>query len=121
MNQRLSFVSLMPLLALSIGACEASQKDVAGANAGQQAANNSNPRATLTKEQQLPINQQFRSLDDYLAHLERMEGPVDGTWYKEVRPGIYELQTGNLRVLGAEQQKQIFTRDELERKFGFAE
>ena len=42
----------------------------------------------------------------------------------EIRPGVYELQTGNLRILGADGEeepagKRIFTREELERKFGF--
>jgi hypothetical protein len=123
--QRLSFMSFMSLVMLPISACEASQKDVEGADAGRQSAADrhvvANKPGESVTQQQVPINQQFRSLDEYLAHLERMEGPVDGPWYKEIRPGIYELQTGNLRVLGAEQQKQIFTREELEKKFGFAE
>ena len=67
-----------------------------------------------------PINQQFRSLDEYLAHLERTQGPIDGPWYRQIRPGFYEMQTGNLRVLGEEGEvKRVFTRDELEREFGF--
>jgi hypothetical protein len=68
----------------------------------------------------LPINQRFRSLDEYLAFLEKTQGPVDGPWYRQVRPGVYELQTGNLRPLGHEAPKRVFTRDELEKKFGFA-
>ena len=67
---------------------------------------------------QAPINQRFRSLDEYLANLERNERPVDGPWYKQVRPGVYELQTGNLRLDGPA-PKRTFTREELERKFGF--
>jgi len=68
-----------------------------------------------------PINQRFRNLDEYLAYLRKHEGPVDGPWYLEVRPGVYVLQTGNLRILGADgQEKKVFTREELERKFGFA-
>ena len=70
--------------------------------------------------QAMPINKQFRTLDEYLAHLERTQGPVDGPWYREIRPGVYELQTGNLRVLnGAGEMKRIFTREELAREFGF--
>ena len=70
------------------------------------------------------INKQFRSLDEYLAFLERTQGPVDGPWYREVSPGsgVYELVTGNLRVLGeTEEQKQTFTRAELMKQFGFTE
>jgi hypothetical protein len=70
--------------------------------------------------QNQPISQRFRSLDQYLAHLELTQAPVDGPWYREVKPGIYELQTGNLRVLeGTSEPKRIFTREELEREFGF--
>ena len=66
-----------------------------------------------------PINQQFRNLDEYLAHLER-QSHMDGKWYKEIRPGVYELQTGNLRLDAPGNEKRIFTRDELATKFGFA-
>lgn len=71
------------------------------------------------KDAQLPINQRFRSLDEYLAWLQSIQAPVDGAWYKQISPGVYELQTGNLRVLGAGEKKRTFTREELERKFGF--
>jgi hypothetical protein len=67
-----------------------------------------------------PPNEQFRTLDEYLAHLERTQGPVDGSWYRQIRPGVYELQTGNLRVLGdGAEPKRLFTRQELELEFGF--
>lgn len=70
-----------------------------------------------------PINERFRSLDDYLGWLRMTQEPVDGPWYEEVRPGIYQLRTGNLRVLGPEGDAtpapQTFTRAELEKKFGF--
>ena len=65
-----------------------------------------------------PINQRFKTLDEYLAYLER-RSHMDGKWYKEVRPGVYEVQTGNLR-LDNDTQQRIFTREELKRKFGFA-
>ena len=73
---------------------------------------------------QLPINQRFRTLDEYLAFLERTNPPIDKPWYREVRPGVYELVAGgNLRFLGADgeepQPARLFTREELERKFGF--
>jgi hypothetical protein len=71
----------------------------------------------------MPINQRFRSLDEYLAFLKRTQAPVDGAWYMEIRPGVYELQTGNLRVLGSDEgqdaEKRVFTREELEKQFGF--
>ena len=121
----LKIASLAPLAMLLLGACEASQKNVGEAKAGQQSATTTDRLATsnagndVTNEQ-VPINQRFRSLDDYLAHLERTQGPVDGPWYKEVRPGIYELQTGNLHLDGPGGEKRSFTREELKRKFGFS-
>jgi hypothetical protein len=69
---------------------------------------------------QLSISQRFRNLDEYLAWLEKTQAPVDGPWYKEIRPGVYELQTGNFRPLGGEAQKRVLTRAELEKKFGFS-
>ena len=57
----------------------------------------------------------FASLDDYLAHLRR-RGTYDVPWYREVSPGVYERVVGR----GAPgQTPQRFTREELERKYGF--
>ena len=69
----------------------------------------------------VPVNQRFASLDDYLAWLRDTQRPVDGPWYEEVRPGVYALRSGNLRVLEAdgEQGAQSFTRDQLMKQFGF--
>jgi hypothetical protein len=65
------------------------------------------------------ISSRFADLDAYLAHLRR-QSAIDGAWYREIRPGVYELQTGgNLRLDRGEKTKRVFTRDELERKFGF--
>ena len=58
----------------------------------------------------------FGTLDEYLA-FRRKGGALDLPWYSEVRPGLYRLETGNLRPAGSE---RLFTREELERKFGFA-
>jgi hypothetical protein len=66
-----------------------------------------------------PISERFPSLDAYLAYLEK-RSHMDGPWYREVRPGVYELQTGNLRLPDGEIQRRTFTREELEKKFGFA-
>jgi hypothetical protein len=75
-------------------------------------------------DNQQSISQQYRSLDEYRAFLERTQGPVDGPWYRQVAPGIYELQTGNLRVLGNDGDetpaKHRYTREQLEKQFGFA-
>ena len=71
-----------------------------------------------TAQPQKP-SERFSSLEEYLAFLERTQAPVDGAWYREVRPGVFVIQTGNLRVLGAAPEKREFTRAELARKFGF--
>jgi hypothetical protein len=68
----------------------------------------------------LPINQRFRNLDEYLANLERLQGPVGGPWYKEISPGQYQLQTGNLHLDVPSHDKRNFTREELEKQFGFS-
>jgi hypothetical protein len=82
----------------------------------------SNSKGNKVSEGSIPINQRFASLDQYLAYLEKTSAPVDGPWYKEVSPGLYQLQTGNLRVLSADggEEKRTFTRQELEKKFGFS-
>ncbi|MEO6434063.1 MAG: hypothetical protein ABIO29_08835 [Sphingomicrobium sp.] len=72
-------------------------------------------------DHQSAINQRFASLDDYLAWLRQNEAPVDGAWYEEVSPGVYELRAGgNLKLDVPAGGQQRFTRAELERKFGFA-
>ena len=65
---------------------------------------------------QVPLNQRFSGLDAYLAHLEKM-APMDSAWYRLIKPGVYRLETGNLR--GPYPGKRVFTRAELMRKFGF--
>lgn len=69
----------------------------------------------------IPISKRFRTLDDYLANLERLQAPVGGPWYKEISPGIYELQTSaNLRLDVPSNENRVFTREELEKRFGFS-
>jgi hypothetical protein len=71
----------------------------------------------------LPVNKRFRTLDQYLAYRAQTQGPVDGPWYKEVSPGMYQLQTGgnlHLDAPGGAEEKRLFTRQELEQKFGFS-
>ena len=58
--------------------------------------------------------QKFRSLDEYLAHLER-QGAMDLPWWRRVEPGIYELV--GIRVPG--QPPERATRTELLRRYGF--
>lgn len=58
----------------------------------------------------------FGTLDEYLRHLEKVAAPMDRPWYREVRPGVFRRETGNLRT-GA--PPRLFTRGELERLLGF--
>jgi len=57
----------------------------------------------------------FQTLDEYLAHLQR-RGTYDVPWYREVSPGMYERVVGR-GAPGASAQR--FTREDLERKYGF--
>jgi hypothetical protein len=93
-------------------ACGAAPNVVASGPPGRQ--------ATAVTDAQLPINQRFRSLDDYLAFLEKTQAPIDKPWYREIRPGVYELQTGNFRSLDERSPERVFTREQLEKKFGFS-
>lgn len=58
----------------------------------------------------------FRTLDEYLAYLRQYAAPIDRPWYREVRPDLFKLETGNLR---ADLPPRYFTRAELEQRFGF--
>ena len=58
----------------------------------------------------------FRTLDDYLDHLERYAAPIDQPWWREIRPGVYEHVR---RMRGA--PRETATREELARRFGFSE
>jgi hypothetical protein len=116
LNQQLRFASSAVLAFLATAACQASQGDLANGSRQAAAANSGNN----VTNQQAPINQRFRSLDEYLAYLQLKEAPVDGPWYKEVSPGIYELQTGNLHLDTPGDEKRTFTRQELAEMFGFS-
>lgn len=114
--------SLLVVLTVSGGllatACSASLRDPAPSDAdGKQASKRLGNNVTDTST---PISKRFRNLDEYLAYLERYQGPVDGPWYKEVSPGLYELQTGNLKLDTPGEEQRTFTRKELEKKFGFS-
>lgn len=65
----------------------------------------------------VPLNERFQTLDDYLA-FRKSRAAIDGSWYREIRPGVYRLETGNYH--GPEAEKRIFTREELARKYGFS-
>lgn len=76
------------------------------------------PTEASVSSKTTPLNQRFETLDDYLAYREK-RGAIDGSWYREIRPGVYRLETGNYH--GPETEQRIFTREELLRKYGFDE
>jgi len=57
----------------------------------------------------------FASLDDYLEHLRNYAGPIDQPWYREIRPGVYELVT----TISPAPAPRTYTREQLMRQFGF--
>lgn len=58
----------------------------------------------------------FATLDQYLAHLKAYAAPIGRPWYREIRPGVFEIQRGSLRNGTT---PPVYTREELERRFGF--
>jgi hypothetical protein len=64
------------------------------------------------------VSRRFADLDAYLAWLE-MRAKLGGSWYREVRPGVYELQGGNLRLPEGDRRQRTFTRRQLAERFGF--
>jgi hypothetical protein len=70
-----------------------------------------------TPRQQLPFahGRTFATLDDYLTHLRERAGPVGQPWYREIRPGVYQLVTSR----APPGEPEIRTREELMRRFGF--
>ena len=126
-SQEISLIQPLAIAALvvamaAVGACGAPRTEQVGDNSlNQGTAMNS---GSADQPADAPINRRFKSLDDYLAWLRQTQEPVDGSWYEEIRPGIYQLRTGNLRVLGPSGDEtppgQTFTRADLEKKFGFS-
>lgn len=117
MAQLLRTAVLACVAGLSTVACGAQTTDVESANGTQ--SNAGNGEAVMTNAS-ASISERFENLDAYLAWLRETQAPVDGPWYREVRPGVYVLQAGgNLHLDGGNPPGQTFTREELERKFGF--
>jgi hypothetical protein len=105
-------VLLLPMVALA-PACAAAPGDAAP---GQPVGAREGDAVTGART---AISRRFPNLDAYLAFLEK-RSHLDGAWYRQVRPGVYELQTGNLRLSDGAKRQRIFTREELEKKFGFS-
>ena len=125
MYQLLGSTTLVVFSAFCAAACGASTIDTGRPSNDSQSTANAPAAAHAAggnvTDPSAPISERFATLDDYLAFLERTQAPVDGPWYREVKPGIYELQTGgNLHLDGPNPSSQTFTREELKRKFGFS-
>lgn len=58
----------------------------------------------------------FAALDDYLQHLRQYAGPIDLPWYREIRPGVYELVT----TMRPAPVPRTFSREQLMRDYGFS-
>ena len=71
---------------------------------------------TNVKSAHIPINRRFATLDAYLAYLEKTSA-LDNAWYRQIRPGLYRLETTTLR--GPYKGQRVFTRQQLLTKFGF--
>jgi hypothetical protein len=105
------------LASLAGGCSEPGPSPSAQPAAAQEKPQVSDGQATPNGVANLPFSQgrAFRSLDEYLAFL-RERGRYDVPWYREIRPGVYELVSRR----GPGAQPRTYTRAELEEKFGFA-
>ena len=111
------------LLALALSGCTPSQpfagnEAAAGAKGTkEEPVNGTSNQATGQGVANLPFShgKTFRTLDEYLAHLERNAAPIDQPWWREIRPGVYEHVK---RMPGA--RPEVATRAELMRRFGFS-
>lgn len=59
----------------------------------------------------------FRTLDEYLAYLDRMNGPIDLPYWRRIGPDLYEYA---VRMPGSDAEPERATRAELMERFGFA-
>jgi len=114
LNQKLAPATFALFAGLFAPSCGAAPGDAGRAGTDRQAADTTTG-ADVTNANE--AKRRFQSLDEYLAFLET-QSHLDGKWYREIRPGVYELQTGNLHLDG-DTQKRIFTREELMRELGF--
>ena len=109
----------LPLLLASSAACSQPPAPAvhSSANSGNEGtvvaqASNQLPVANLPFAQ----GRSFATLDEYLE-FRKARGAYDVPWYRPIKPGMYELVS--FRAPGAE--RQVYSRVELARKFGFKE
>ncbi len=103
-----------PALMLTLGCAAAPDRSTPSGSRPFQA-----PGDQEERSRSMDVSNRFADLDAYLAFLEK-RSHLGGAWYREVAPGVYRHETGNLRREGG-QQARTFTRAELEAMFGFAQ
>lgn len=112
------------ILLASTSACGAPRTEVVGNDKISQGTTMSSAKDMPAPPGGEPVNRRFARLDDYLAWLQQTQAPVDGPYYEEIRPGAYQLRTGNLRILPTDGSpaptEQVVTRAELMKQFGFS-
>jgi len=62
----------------------------------------------------------FATLDAYLAHL-KSNGAIGLPWFREIRPGVYVRATTFVPTEDATNAHQLYTREDLLKRFGFKE
>lgn len=114
MVDRIGAISAIGWATLATAAAAGAQGERARADAGvkREAAMTEPGGRTLPHA----AGREFRTLEAYLAYLRDFAAPMDRPWYREVKPGLYRLERGNFR---GEAEERLFTREELERRFGF--
>jgi hypothetical protein len=112
----LKVVATMAVMYVVAPACGAPPEGNRGAAASGFRPVDGHSEQQVSNNRQTDVSQRFRTLDDYLAHLER-QGAVDMPWWREVEPGVYELVTSFRPIDG--QAPERATRAELMRRYGF--
>jgi len=108
---------MLALAALAAGCAERPTRAIDGAQDKQERVKMDQRSDSQDGVQGLPssFGKSFTTLDDYLEHLRNYAGPIDLPWYRENRPGAYELVTSIRPAPPAE----TYTREQLMRKYGF--
>jgi hypothetical protein len=117
MNMREMHFLAIPLLLVSSAACsQSSAPNGAMLTPIATEASTAKDSADQQPVSGLPFSQgrSFSTLDEYLA-FRAERGTYDLPWYREIRPGVYELVTRRMPGKPAE----TFTREQLKEKFGF--
>ena len=101
---------------LPAAACSKAPDGHAAGTAGEQAsaADRSDDEGRPVSNLPYARGRSFRTLDEYLAHLER-QGAIDLPYWRQIAPGLYERVTTRMPARAPERA----TRAELMERFGF--